>query len=160
MNESAAENNILDRIDSLENYFVANEDKQLTQDIKDVIVLTPWDKIARDNRKLMRIRLGLTWHADITGDFDSIYLTLMKNLNKTKDVASKTPEDTRFRFIKKIINRITRINLVPQQAFNNELTALLDAFYREILELRAERTEMIQHIRDLSEQIAENEEKS
>jgi len=159
MNEAKTANIILNKIDSFENIFVINDDKQLTGDARDVIALTPWERVARDNRRLMRIQLGLTRYTEITGDFDDIYFVLMKSLNKIKDITAIFPENTRFRFIKKIISRITRINLIPQQNFNNELTTLLDSFYSELVRLRAENTEMALHIKDLSEQIIELEEK-
>jgi hypothetical protein len=142
MDESVVADNILDKIDRFENSFTINDDSQLTQEVKGIISLTPWDRIAGDNRKVLRSKLGFYGDIGIQDDFGEVYIRGIKELNKSKNVAMIFPENTRFRFIKKCLFRITRAAMIPQQIFNNELTSLLDSFYWEIVRLQAENAEI------------------
>jgi len=157
MEESAVVNNILNKLERYENSFTVNDDPKLTQEVNGIISITPWDRIARDNRNLLRTKLGFGGYADIQDDFDELYMSGIKRLNDSKNITAIFPEETRFRFIKKCLCRITRTAMIPQQVFNNELTSLLDSFYWEIVRLQAENAEIKQHIEDLSAQSDMNE---
>ena len=158
MSTSLNAENILTKINNETNCYSVNNDSQLTRDARDIIALTPWDSVARNNRRYLRMQLGFTDNADISEDFSEMYITSIKRINEAKNITATIPPKTRFRFFKRLINRLNRTTIIHQQVFNNEMASILGSFYKEIIRLHAENAEMKQHIEDLSALNAKKEE--
>jgi len=159
MNKRDKAENILSKTQRLENCYTINDDAELTQEAKDVVSLTAWDSIAKNNAVLMRKQLGFSGFTDMSDDFDEAYSAAITKLNMNKNITNMIPAKTRFRFIKRVINRVIRITVGHQQVFNNDLTELLDTYYREIVRLREENAEIKGVLEELIKQSASNEEK-
>jgi len=159
MSKNNIAENTLAKIESTENCYIVNNDSQLTQEVRQVIALTPWEKIAEENAKLIKLQRGFCASFDISDDFDMLFINSMAELSRTKNMTYISVPKTRFRFIRRSINLIIKIFGNKQRLFNDTLVILIDSYYREIVRLQNENAQMKAQIDKLAVQISKDEER-
>jgi len=87
-------------------------------------------------------------------DINELYY-LLEQLNSTKNITMMIPKNTRFSFIKRIINRILKITNVFQQSFNNSLVSFLERFIKSYSELKRREHELHIRVEKLEKKLAE-----
>lgn len=142
---------ILEKIRKIDETFIINGDAAFTNEVKNVIGTTNWKGIENRNKELLAERhkedpnlkeqsqeipyttsniskLAINqYNNDVTW-----YSTYMSQLSENKDITSKIPLNTRYRFIKRVINKLIKVSTRYQEFFNNAVFALVTSIVKKV----------------------------
>lgn len=119
---------VLNKIQQMEDVFLANKNETFTNEIKENISRTDWEYIKIENESKMPRFIEQEFNRNDTM-WSEIYL---KELNEYKDITQKIPERTRLKFVKKIINKIMKITNRYQEIFNDRVVGFTSAIAKKI----------------------------
>lgn len=119
---------LLEKLEKTDQGFVINNEVGLTREVKKLIDRTDWDNIALQNK--------ITHLFDIQVDNldPSWYNAHLTALNDNKYFTRMTPTNARFRFFKRLLNRVMRISGRYQEQFNQILIGLLNNIVEKVSE--------------------------
>lgn len=111
---------ILNRIEEHEKKFIINQNDELSNEVSSLIEQCNWDEISNKNRdELTNKRLEEI--KNINSGWAQAYIN---GLNSNKYISKKIPENTRFRFVKRLLNKLMKINSRYQEVFNENIVGL------------------------------------
>lgn len=131
MNKLIRAYDVLEKIKTIEEEFIINEDAKLTNDVKEKIDLMDWKVLKEENTEKLKIQ-------NISEDYNTNtawYDINIKLMNDNKNITQHALENPRFGFIKKIINRLIMVSTRYQEIFNNSAVNLLGSSVQKIKEL-------------------------
>lgn len=128
MLENFTAKDVLNKIQQMEDVFLANKNEAFTNEIKESINKTDWEYIKIENASKLPRFIEQEFNRNDTM-WSEIYL---KELNEYKDITQKIPERTRLKFVKKIINKIMKITNRYQEIFNDRVVGFASAIAKKI----------------------------
>ena len=111
---------ILNKIEEHEKKFIINQNDELSNEVSSLIEQCNWDEISNKNRdELTNKRLEEI--KNINSGWAQAYIN---ELNSNKYISKKIPENTRFKFVKRLLNKLMKINSRYQEVFNENIVGL------------------------------------
>ena len=100
---------ILDRLTASEDSWTVNDDPALTERTKARIAGTDWGRLAQEANRTDETDTPFALR-------NSVYIA---RLYESKDITPKIPVATRFRFVKRVINKLMKVSTNYQETYNN-----------------------------------------
>jgi hypothetical protein len=140
---------IIDSIEVSEHCYIINNDEELTQASRDGISKTPWSMIGEINQEYIQQSINSTETEQKMMNVNW-YWEQANQLKRFKDITNMIPSNARFRFTKRIINKLIKVSTRHQQVFNNILVNILDAIVTKTTYFLEKNTGEVQRLTEIN----------